>query len=165
MSEWSRNPNRRLMAAPLPIPVRTGNDRFRPRYIFIALAAAAAIVGVIVWVIWQEQPARSAADRAAVVSTVQPGTPVPAARAVAELSPPVAEAIAGDGTYLVGRHIKAGTYRSPGGQDCYWARLRDTSGLASSIIASNRRRGPQIVTIRKGEAFASEGCNGWVMIP
>lgn len=164
MSEWRHTkPKRRLHAAPLP-DWTPNRDRFRPLYIYIALAATAAIVAVTAWVIWQEKPARSAADRAAVVSTAHPGTPVPQTRPV-EMSPPLAESMPGDGTYLIGRQIKAGTYRSPGGQDCYWARLRDTSGLASSVIASNRRRGPQIVTIRSGEAFASEGCNGWVMIP
>ena len=76
-------------------------------------------------------------------------------------------AMLADGTYLVGKHIKPGTYSSPGADTgrCYWARLRDTSGEMRAVIAASYRTGRQIVTIRKGDrAFVTDGCGPWELM-
>lgn len=70
--------------------------------------------------------------------------------------------IASDGTWLVGKDIKPGTYRATGGT-CYWERLSGTSGDFDDIIANGN--GPSTVTIKSGDnAFHSERCAPWERI-
>ncbi|MGW2235227.1 hypothetical protein [Streptomyces sp. NPDC001759] len=75
--------------------------------------------------------------------------------------------IPGDGTFLVGKDIQAGTYRSEGKNkdSCYWARLSDTSGEASAIIANGNDIGPAIVKVAAGDkAFQTTDCKPWKKI-
>jgi len=69
----------------------------------------------------------------------------------------------GDGTKIVGRDIKPGTYRTrvraPG---CYWARLAGFSGELGDILANGNETGPVIVTIRPGDkGFDCRQCGIW----
>ena len=71
----------------------------------------------------------------------------------------------GDGTYLVGTDIVAGTYKTPGGASCYYARLKDTSGSFNSILANNNTNGPAVVTIAATDgAFESTRCGTWSLV-
>lgn len=75
--------------------------------------------------------------------------------------------IPGDGTFLVGKDIQAGTYRSEGKNTygCYWARLSDTTGESSAIIANGSAQGPAIVKIAAGDkAFQTTDCKPWKKI-
>jgi hypothetical protein len=75
-----------------------------------------------------------------------------------------AEASFGDGTYRVGKDIRAGTYRARGhgGNECYWARLRSFSGSVDAIIANENLPGPAVVTIlRRDKGFETRGCGNW----
>lgn len=68
----------------------------------------------------------------------------------------------GDGSYRVGEEIKAGTYRAPGGGNCYWERLKDFKGELGSILANENPSGPTTVTIKSSDAgFQSHDCGGW----
>ena len=68
----------------------------------------------------------------------------------------------GSGMYLVGSDIQPGTYRSGGGDFCYWERLSGTGGSFSEIIANDISDGPSIVTISPTDvAFDSSGCGTW----
>jgi hypothetical protein len=68
--------------------------------------------------------------------------------------------IASDGTYQVGVDIVPGTYRTPGGSGCYWARLSSLS--TSDIIDNNLSSGPQVVEIQSSDkAFLTKGCTSW----
>ncbi|MEX2971508.1 hypothetical protein [Streptomyces sp. C184] len=72
----------------------------------------------------------------------------------------------GQGSYLVGEDIAAGTYRTggPAASDiplCHWARAKDSSGERGSIIAHGTPRGPARVTVTKGETFETNGCRRW----
>lgn len=69
----------------------------------------------------------------------------------------------GDGEYLVGEDIAAGTYRTAGPADfgCYWERDKDSSGEFDSIIANDNLSGSGRVTVRKGEVFKTQGCLTW----
>ena len=130
------------------------------RAIAAALAAAALIASIGVAVVLNESPANSAARNAAQPSA-QTGTIVP--RQV-EKAPPVDEVVPGDGTWIVGKEIKRGTYATQGGSSCYWARLvpavRGWSTVASAYVT-----GPQKVALGKDDiAFASQGCDKWVMV-
>ncbi|MBK3564536.1 hypothetical protein [Streptomyces sp. MBT62] len=75
--------------------------------------------------------------------------------------------IPGDGTYVVGKDIKPGTYRTDGPQgglvtNCYWARLSSTSGELRDIIANGNTMGQTTVTIAPTDkAFTTTGCNRW----
>ncbi|MEU6444820.1 hypothetical protein [Streptomyces sp. NPDC047046] len=75
--------------------------------------------------------------------------------------------IPGDGTFLVGEDIKAGTYRSEGKNKygCYWARLSDTTGEGDAIIANGNAEGPAIVKVAAGDkAFQTTDCKPWKKI-
>ncbi|MFI8917345.1 hypothetical protein ACIGW4_37875 [Streptomyces sp. NPDC053513] len=74
--------------------------------------------------------------------------------------------IPGDGTFLVGQEVRPGTYRSAGpassGTDCYWARLKGTTGDSSDTLANNAGKGPATVTILASDkAFQTSGCTTW----
>lgn len=53
----------------------------------------------------------------------------------------------GDGTYIVGDDIEPGTYKSSGGEGCYWARL-DKGG---DIIDNEIGDGPAVVNVQPGD--------------
>jgi len=67
----------------------------------------------------------------------------------------------GDGTYLVGTDIAAGSYKTSGPRAgstiCYWARLKDDSG--SNIIANNAGQGAARLTVKAGEYLQITGCD------
>ena len=68
----------------------------------------------------------------------------------------------GQGTYLVKTDILPGTYRTPGGKSCYWARLRAFTGGTTAIIANDNPRGPVVVTIAPSDrGFSSARCGTW----
>jgi len=74
-----------------------------------------------------------------------------------------------DGTYLVGKDIAPGQYRSAGGSDgrsdCYWQRLSGLGGRNDDIIASELAEGQQIVEILPADvAFQSKHCQPWEKI-
>ena len=67
-----------------------------------------------------------------------------------------------EGTWAVPSEVKPGTYVSAGGESCYWARLRNTSGSLDSIIANSINPGRQRVTVRSTDkAFETTGCPTW----
>lgn len=144
-------------------------DKFKP-YVAIALAIAIVIAFVGVFIVMSDSIAARAGatqDKAPVPSAqAGPRIPQPARNKPTEKSPPVAEIIAGDGTWLLGKEIKSGTYESFTGPTCYWARLSDLSGEYEGTIASGfGRTGKQRVAIAQGDrAFVSQGCGEWVMV-
>lgn len=68
-----------------------------------------------------------------------------------------------DGTYIVNTDLTPGTWRSSGGDYCYWARLSGFGGTLNSIIANdNVFGGHAIVTIRSTDkGFETTGCGTW----
>jgi hypothetical protein len=91
----------------------------------------------------REQEIRDAARSAAAASATTATTkPKPA---------PAPETTFSDGIYKVGVDIKPGSYRTAGGSNCYYARLRTDDN--SDIIANNITSGPQRMTVR-----SSDGC-------
>ena len=74
-----------------------------------------------------------------------------------------------DGTHQVGAgqdQVAPGLYSTPGGDGCYWARLKDFTGGIGSIIANNIGSGRQFVDIAPTDAgIKSDGCGRWVPIP
>jgi hypothetical protein len=93
--------------------------------------------------------------------------PQPAPSAAAALPPGLATTF-GEGKFLVGTDIAPGTYRTtgPSGRlDCYWERLKRSSGATDSIIANNLGLGPATVTIDGTDgAFQTRWCSTWVKV-
>lgn len=162
MSDWQHSaPNSTSHTHSLPV------HRPSNRPLYIALLCVAAMTAIVCAVIWNDKPAAAEAAANAAPATTRPtatpGTPV---RKPVEVSPPLAERIPGDGTWLVGAEIKAGTYKSAGGASCYWARYRDLANELNSIIVNSYgRKGPQKVALGPSDkAFASQGCGAWELI-
>jgi hypothetical protein len=80
---------------------------------------------------------------------------------------PKVPTIPGEGTFVVGSDIKAGTYKTAGAEEsvipnCYWARLKGTSGDFSDIITNGNVEGPTTITIASSDgAFKTSGCKTW----
>ncbi|WP_228031591.1 hypothetical protein, partial [Streptomyces phyllanthi] len=75
-----------------------------------------------------------------------------------------ASSFSGEGEYLVGEDIKAGTYKTAGPEGefgCYWERAKDASGEFDSIITNNNLQGPGRVTLNNGEYFKTNRCQEW----
>ncbi|MGP3915367.1 hypothetical protein [Nonomuraea sp. 10N515B] len=93
--------------------------------------------------------------------TTQPGTTQPAgAGATPAINP------ASLRTFVVGRDIQPGTYRSAGPTTgfsmCFWARMKSTSANLADIITSDMPTGPATVTIEPTDkAFQTGGCAEW----
>lgn len=109
-----------------------------------------------------------------VTHTAEAGTPEPAptvtetetvtAQPKKTEKPGPAAAFSGEGEYLVGQDIKAGTYKTAGPENefgCYWERAKDASGEFDSIIANNNLNGPGRVTLNNGEYFKTNRCQEW----
>jgi hypothetical protein len=70
-----------------------------------------------------------------------------------------------DGMYIVGTDIKPGTYKSSGGQGCYYARLSGFTGTLYSILVNNNTDNVAIVTIYASDkGFESTRCGTWTRI-
>jgi hypothetical protein len=68
----------------------------------------------------------------------------------------------GAGTKVVGKDIAAGTYRTRGGNGCYWERLKGFGGSLDEIAANNIATGPEVVTITaEDKGFNSQRCGTW----
>ena len=68
----------------------------------------------------------------------------------------------GDGIHRVGTDIAPGTYRAPGGDTCYWARLSGLSGEIGDVIANGRFSPNPIVAIASSDiGFETSGCGTW----
>ncbi|MFD3730294.1 hypothetical protein [Streptomyces sp. NPDC058632] len=78
--------------------------------------------------------------------------------------PGPAAGFSGEGEYVVGEDIEAGTYKTAGADGdfgCYWERAKDASGEFGSIIANNNLNGPGRVTLNTGEYFKTNRCQEW----
>ncbi|MBA2425661.1 MAG: hypothetical protein H0V60_01105 [Actinobacteria bacterium] len=74
----------------------------------------------------------------------------------------IEDATFGNGTFVVGEDIPAGTYTAPGGGSCYWARLSGLSGTLGDIMANHIGPGTQTVSLSGAEAaFETQGCGEW----
>jgi hypothetical protein len=85
-----------------------------------------------------------------------------------ELGQVQASSISGDGVYVVGQDIKAGTWHTngsgnTGANDCYFATLNSTN--TNDIADNNNFDGPETVTLSGVYAFQISGPCTWVLVP
>ncbi|MEV6413888.1 hypothetical protein [Kribbella sp. NPDC051718] len=136
------------------------------RAVAAAGVAALACAGVGVYVVSQDSPAVSVGK--ALRPTAQPGVPVPQrydAKPV-EQSPPVADTVPNNGTWLIGKEVKRGTYHTAGSSICLWTRLQRHPSGGWVIVDGAYRMGPQTVVLGKDDdAFATQGCPTWQLVP
>jgi hypothetical protein len=109
----------------------------------------------------------SRGDTASTV-TAHPQAPRLPAPVPAPALPPGLATTFGEGKFVVGTDIAPGIYRTTGPSghlDCYWERLKRTSGATDSIIANNLGRGPATVTIADDDgAFQTRWCSTWTKV-
>jgi hypothetical protein len=96
----------------------------------------------------------------------------PTTQAHASSSPPApmqhkTSATIGEGTWIVGKDVKAGKYRTTGAADsdvplCYWdVRKGSETGEFADQGAIDKADEPGIVTLKSGEYFKTSGCAVW----
>lgn len=72
-----------------------------------------------------------------------------------------------DGTHMIGTDIQPGTYRTDGGEGCYWERLSGFSGTSADRIANDfsPEKKQSYVTIEATDkAFESKRCGTWELV-
>jgi hypothetical protein len=85
------------------------------------------------------------------------GPPAPSTTA----EPPDLPTVMDDGTWEVGEDVQSGTYQAPGGNDCYWARLKHGDDSPGGVIQKNLGGGPQTITVHQKEDLQTLGCGIW----
>jgi hypothetical protein len=95
-----------------------------------------------------------------VTSTLQPSTETVTVTYTPPPPPGPKTTIGSNGTFAVGTDIVPGTYRTAGGNSCYWARLRSLD--TGDVIDNNISDGPQVVRILPSDAaFMTRDCGAW----
>ena len=95
-------------------------------------------------------------------SSASAATPTP--KPTAKPAPTFAQF--GDGTFVVGKDIQPGTYRTrTGSPGCYYERLSGFGNTPDEIIANNNTGTPAIVTIAATDkGFLSDRCGTWTKL-
>lgn len=131
--------------------------------IFVAL-----VVGYVLGAVSGRADAETGAGSESTRTTV---AVAPADRAESASSEPApapprpANSVPGEGIYLVGKDVPAGSYVTAGPSgifSCYYKFVTGT-GADASIIDDERVRGQSRVTLVDGDVFATEDCLAWVL--
>lgn len=140
----------------------------------IAFALGGLLVGILIGVSGSGGGKNSPSATVTVTTTAtrvgtgrQPAAATPSATTAPHHESKPKGEIPGDGTFLVGNDMKAGTYRTEGKNQygCYWARLSDTTGELNAIIANGNVQGPAIVKVAASDkAFQTTDCKPWKKI-
>lgn len=117
-------------------------------------------------------PAVAAAGPPTTIKAPPPATIKAPPPTTTKAPPPTAAAASGlkttfgDGDWIPGKTIAAGTYITQGESGCYWERDSDTSGSGNGTLANDNAVGQSIVTILPTDAeFQSQGCGTWHPLP
>ena len=133
----------------------------------MAITAAILIVGAIVLNMPRggDSAITTVATKTTTVTVTKHST---TATEATNLQSPTAQTVMNtDGTYVVGKDVQPGTYKSAptmanGYPFCTWKRLSDFSGSMDSTIAIDNSPGQTIVTIAPTDvAFQSLSCQPW----
>ena len=134
------------------------------RALTIAAGVFLLCIGVGGWVACNDQPAKSAAANAVKPTEPQPGPPVPQRTKPVEEAPPLEDTVT-DGSWVIGKEIKRGTYRTAGRVGCYWARLQSTATGRWYRVEQLIQPGQQVVALAKEDvAFETQGCAPWELV-
>lgn len=131
-----------------------------PRIVGAAWVAIAACAAIGVGVVLSDTPAHDATVGVQ-RPIAQAGTPV----RQTEYSPAVPDQVAGNGTYVVGKQIKAATYRTAGGPRCTWVRLATLTGDPRGVLDRGTAPASSSIDLAAGVVgFVTNGCPEWVMV-
>ncbi len=144
------------------VPARRKNTRIL--WTMVAIAVVALAIGVTLGLVVERS--QSAGDRASLAETKVEMGKLQTALSQAEeqnwtyylqtqtsssrttLTTAGVPGAYGDGVYLVGKELPAGTYDGTvTGSTGYWARLKNTTGFVDGIIANGLPGGPFVLTI------------------
>jgi hypothetical protein len=130
-----------------------------------AWAAAIVALLIIAGALGSKNTTNQASATPSQTQTEQPQSPSSTGAASPPSTPASAHSF-GDGTYIVGKDIQAGTYRAPSaGSSCYWERDKNFSGGLDSILANGNGisdTAPLLVTILKTDkGFTTQDCGNW----
>lgn len=103
------------------------------------------------------QTAWAAVTQTAQARLVKTGTPPPIAPTHPSLPTPDTNII-DPGTYMVGKDVKPGLYEGTATDTCFWARLKDASGTADSILASNNSVGQYYIRVKSTDYALRTDC-------
>jgi hypothetical protein len=113
-----------------------------------------------------DAPATTAEPTSAAPKSAAPTTTAKPAPTTTKAKPAPAGPSFGDGTYLIGKDIPAGIYRTKGDDGCYWEREHDLKGSLDSIAVNDNSEGQVVVQILATDAaFKSDGCGTWHLLP
>lgn len=70
----------------------------------------------------------------------------------------------GDGIWQVGEEIQPGTYRSPAGGSCYWARLSGFGGFDDIIVNGGFSKNQTVTISASDKGFETSSCGTWEKI-
>jgi hypothetical protein len=136
--------------------------------ILALIIAILANFAIIIMIASRSNSAPVIMARPQVLALPSAGAAPPADPPAPAVRPPALMTTFNEGKFMVGTDIAPGTYRTAGKSgrsDCYWERLKDTDGGATSIIANDLAPGPATVTIDKTDsAFQTRWCSPWVKI-
>jgi hypothetical protein len=135
----------------------------------VLLVVSAGSGGNVTSTATSNQPAASSSARAATPSAAAATQPTTTPAPAASLKPsptPVPKpqfATFQDGTFVVGKDIQPGTYRTRNGSSgCYFARLKGFGGSVDDILANENTDAPAVVTITPTDkGFDSSRCGTW----
>jgi len=147
----------------MAMPVRVAAAKQNNNKLWI-VGAAALVAGAVLGSIAANGNSSSSTTKT-VTATEYADAPVSTPTTQPPLTGPMTT-IESDGTFLVGKEIVPGTYRTSGGSggrsDCYWERLSGLGGSNADIIANDGAEGQQLVEILPTDlAFTSAHCQPW----
>lgn len=131
----------------------------KAKAIAIGVVLALAVVGGVA-----VASAPKSSPSANVGLTSPAATPSAALASPSPISSPKPQFVTfGSGTLVVGKDIKAGTYRTRhDSQGCYFARLKGFGGTLGDILANDNTDAPAVVTILPADkGFQSSNCDTW----
>ena len=154
-------------APTLPVDAPTKPGMSRGLKIGLGVGAAALAFIAIGAIGNSEKKSNSSSSTTVTVTRTVASAPPTAAPEPTNVGP--ATTLDGDGTFLVGKDIVPGQYRSAGGSggrsDCYWQRQSALGGGNDAILASDLAEGQQVVEILPTDvAFQSKHCQPWEKI-
>jgi hypothetical protein len=127
----------------------------RTHWVAIAIAAVLFLIGIGIGA----SSSSSTTETTTVTTTKVTTTEATVLQTVTEKPPAPAGTIEGDGTFLVGKDIRAGLYHAPASTtgNCYWARLHDLDNGDNSIIDNNNSSGPVLLKVARTDFARPEG--------
>lgn len=156
-----------LPTGEVPPPPRPKS--MKPVWVALAIVLLACGFGAVV--LGAFNPSPKSAPQPSIAPYAEQGVPDPGVRPTPTPKTAKAPAIKsfGDGTYLVGEDIPAGTYTSPGAEEsaftlCYWNVRAGDETDADYLKGGNadKIKAPQRVKLKKGQQFQTAGCADWI---